>query len=386
MRDLASDGRGVITHPSGLAVFVGGVWPSEQGLFRIVRGKNRWAEGELIELTHASADRITPFCSHHGVADGECGACPWQFIDYNTQLRAKQQRIESALGKITDTPINDIVPSPVLRGYRIRAQFKTNGEQIGFVSANSKVLAPIDDCPVLSEINRLTLKKLLHQLPQARWRPKNKNRSTTNQSTMNHWTTLDIDEQTSADAVSVNQRLPFQQSHQRQNTMMRQWLAQQCKQIQTHHGPIDSALELFCGSGNFTQILAEAGIKQIVAVDVASTAIDYLNRQQLPGVTALALDLFANNAFEKLLHWQSSFSLLLLDLPREGLKNAKELFQRRTPCRSILYISCDLATFCRDTEVFLQQGYRLKELQPVDTAPHTPHVELLAHLELPKRR
>ena len=375
VRDLASDGRGIVLHPSGLTVFVGGVWPGEEGLFRIIRSKNRWAEGDLLELTQASPQRVTPFCTHHGFADGQCGACPWQFIAYNAQLRAKQQRVTNELGKISACVVNDIIPSPVQQEYRVRAQLKTDGNQIGFVSANSNSLAPVKDCAVLSPTNRSTLKTLLQQLPQSQWRPQHKNR----------WITLDIDEDTGANAVSVNKRLPFQQSHQQQNLRMQQWLAQQSELIIKQHGCIDNALELFCGSGNFTRTLSDTKIVQIVAVDVAQEAIDTLNQRQLPGVTALARDLFADGALEKLLREQplllQAYSLLVLDPPREGCKNIADLFQGKKRFESILYISCDLATFCRDVTVCQQRGYQLQEVQPIDTAPHTPHIELLARLD-----
>ncbi|MGB4824820.1 MAG: 23S rRNA (uracil-5-)-methyltransferase RumA, partial [Leuconostoc mesenteroides] len=43
--------------------------------------------------------------------------------------------------------------------------------------------------------------------------------------------------------------------------------------------------------------------------------------------------------------------------------------------RSIVYISCNAATFARDVERFEELGYALEKVQPVDLFPQTHHVE-----------
>ena len=47
----------------------------------------------------------------------------------------------------------------------------------------------------------------------------------------------------------------------------------------------------------------------------------------------------------------------------------------------IVYISCNPQTQQRDLRFLTQNGYAVKEIQPVDMFPHTNHVECVASLE-----
>ncbi|MEX1032306.1 MAG: class I SAM-dependent RNA methyltransferase [Cellvibrionaceae bacterium] len=368
VRDLASDGRGVVAHPNGLTVFVPGVWPGEFGSFRFTGLQNRVGTAELIELGEASNKRTQPACPHHGFGPGDCGGCPWQFANYDAQLAAKQQRVESAAKRITETPVNPIWPSPAVYGYRNRAQLKTDGQQLGYVSAASHRLAPIEDCPILTDVNRHTLKQLLLRLPETNWRPRKHAK----------WTTLDIDETTDSNSVLVNQRLPFRQSNSEQNEAMRNWLADRCAALDKE----DSVLELFCGSGNFTLVLTDAGFARIVAVDGSGPATESLTARNLPNVSVLTRDLFQAECCGAIVRQHGPFSTLVLDPPRDGFRHIAKLLTQKNKPEQVFYISCNLATLFRDLALLQELGYHIAELQPLDQAPHTPHIEMLAHLRL----
>src|SRR5690606_21615756 len=162
------------------------------------------------------------------------------------------------------------------------------------------------------------------------------------------WTTLDIDESVSAENVSVNKRLPFQQANRVQNEAMRRWLAAHLELL-----PREAAvLELFAGSGNFTEIIADTGFSSVTAVEVVSEAIAALAQKNLPGVNPITCDLFDERSFTDLMHRHRDVEILVLDPPRDGLKRRSGLFERKSRLKEILYISCDLATLCRDLRDF----------------------------------
>src|SRR5262249_26237901 len=140
------------------------------------------------------------------------------------------------------TVIHPIKGSPQIFGYRNRAQFKTNGEALGYVAADeTKRIVDIHECLVLNEKNQGTLAALREQLPNEQWEP----------SDDYEWNFIEVDDGTSAKDIKLNIRLPFRQGNTAQNDFMRAWLREQLAQL----SPKDEILELFSGSGNFTECL-----------------------------------------------------------------------------------------------------------------------------------
>ena len=370
VRDLASDGRGILSHPDGLTVFVPGVWPGEECRVRFIGLQNRVGLGELVEIIQASPARVTPSCPHHGFARGNCGGCPWKFIDYQAQLTAKQDRVNKAFARLNFHNVRPIWPSPHTYHYRNRTQLKTDGEVIGYLSANSNDIAAIQTCPVLTQPNQNTLNQLLARLPNEEWRPNMHHRKRL------QWTSLNFDDAMSAADVVVNQRLPFQQSHHQQNAAMRNWLQQQLSQV-TQPGPV---LELFCGSGNFTATIAATLSSDILAVEGDPKALERLASKGLANVVTLCGDLFDPQTYARIYRHRKDFTTLVLDPPRDGLKQLDQLLIKNTVIRQIFYISCNLATLTRDLKSLCEQGFTIDEVQALDQTPHTPHMELLVAL------
>lgn len=370
VRDIASDGRAVVAHEDGPVVFVPGLWLAERALIRINGAQGRAWQGEVVELLEASPARIPAACAHHGFSRSSdsrpaCGGCPWMFVDYPQQLAVKQRRVEQAFERLgAEGTVADIWAAPEMVGYRNRAQLKTDGEILGFVAAGSRRIAPVDDCVILSEHNRVLLRQLLEQLPNPAWRPRRRG----------DWTTLDIDEQVELQTVSVNARLPFRQGNDAQNARMRDWLAGLAPEYAGR-----SVLELYCGTGNFTQVLSEAAAS-VLALEGDAAAVEQLQQRKLPGVNARRVDLFNEQAFEQLSPGIKDVEVLVLDPPRDGLKVTRGLLPKGSLLRTIAYISCDLATLARDVAYFQQYGFNVESVQPLDQFPHTPHIECLVHL------
>lgn len=367
VRDLGTDGRGIVEHPGGQVFFVAGVWPGETARFAVTGFRQRFGFARLLELLEPSPARIAPRCAHHGTGPGDCGGCPWQFVSYEAQLAAKEQRVHQALARLQLADrVAPIWGSPDVFGYRNRAQFKTDGRKLGYVAAGSRTLAPIADCPILTAHNRATLQELLQSLPNSEFKPGRKQ----------DWTALDVNDDIDAAEVSANRRRPFRQGNTAQNLRMRNWLGDAVRDLDRHR-PV---LELFSGSGNFTEVLAEAGFTRILAVEAVEDSVQALAARQLPGVEARRCNLFVEADCARLQEQAREASILVLDPPRDGFKLAAQLLTRKHRFRDVFYISCDLATFTRDLATFLDAGLQVAELQPLDLFPHTPHVELLCWL------
>ena len=267
--------------------------------------------------------------------------------------------------------VRPIWAAPADLGYRNRAQLKSDGRRLGYMSARSNNLVAIDDCPVLSDHNRHTLVALLASLPNRDFQPRGKHR----------WVTLDIDEDVTAASVSVNRRRPFRQGNSAQNHRMRAWLAERLAALPRLPG---RTLELFAGSGNFTEVIAAAGVAEIVAVEGAAEALAALEERGLAGVSCRVANLFDHGQVRALgmalAEDNSATTALVLDPPREGFKEVEALLASLPTLTDIFYISCNLATFARDVAVMQTCGFTVAEVQPLDQFPHTPHIELLATL------
>ncbi len=69
---------------------------------------------------------------------------------------------------------------------------------------------------------------------------------------------------------------------------------------------------------------------------------------------------------------------VVADPPRTGFsKEALQGLVQLSPQR-IVYVSCDVATFARDTRVLLDAGYELAGITGFDLFPGTAHVETVA--------
>lgn len=363
VRDLSSDGRGVLSDGQGRTMFVPGVWPGERVRVQRTPSASKTPEARLLAVLEPHEARRRAPCAHHGTGKADCGGCPWQFMTYSAQVDAKQQRVVRSLQHLgmPDVPVQ-CLPAPDEFGYRNRAQLKTDGEQLGYVAARSHHLVDIKDCPVLEVGCSRQLEGLRARLPHREWCPSHKK----------EWTTIDIDSER-ADPL-INQRQPFRQGNALQNETMRRWVAQALKTFSSEGSRV---LELFAGSGNFTEVVASSG-RPVCAAEVAEECLQGLADKDLPNVVVKRCDLFDREAAAALARQHRETEMLLLDPPRNGWLTREDMLPALKRLQSVFYISCDLATWQRDAAYLISRGFRVRSVSMIDLFPQTPHVEVLS--------
>ncbi len=148
--------------------------------------------------------------------------------------------------------------------------------------------------------------------------------------------------------------------------------------------PRDVVLDAYCGMGTIGQYLSRF-CEKVVGVESHPGAID--DALKSAGTNRIGNISFYKGRTEQVLHQQLApggkyaFSTIILDPPRAGLHpKAREAVVAHAP-KKIIYVSCNPATFARDLGYFLQQGYDLRSVQPVDMFPHTAHIETVAVLQ-----
>ncbi len=146
----------------------------------------------------------------------------------------------------------------------------------------------------------------------------------------------------------------------------------------------DTVLDAYCGMGTIGQYLARFCDK-VVGVESHPTAIE--DALKSAGKNRISNISFYRGRAEQVMNDQLkaggkySFSLMVVDPPRAGLHPEAREAVVQHGCKRLVYVSCNTATFARDLGYFMEHGYELQALQPVDMFPHTAHIETVAILK-----
>ena len=160
-------GGSAIARVEDFPVFVDGGCPEDKVKILIKKINKNYAIAELVEIIDPSLHRIKPHCALHNV----CGSCDWQHIDYNQQLKQKQNIIKETLSKIAgfDGEVLETIPSPRINEYRCKVQSPISQTKVskrilsGYYKKNSHELINIKYCPmqpnVINELNEFIKEK-----------------------------------------------------------------------------------------------------------------------------------------------------------------------------------------------------------------------------------
>ncbi|MDR3169906.1 MAG: methyltransferase domain-containing protein [Candidatus Peribacteria bacterium] len=153
-------------------------------------------------------------------------------------------------------------------------------------------------------------------------------------------------------------------------------------------------LDLYCGTGSIGLSLlkmrkAQGKEAELIGIEIVEDAIIDANvNAKINGLENQSF--FIASPVEKALERYpeltekiKNLGVVVIDPPRDGLhKNAVERIAhlKREYNFKLLYISCNPITMARDVEMFLERGFTLKEVQPVDMFPSTHHIECIGVL------
>jgi len=103
-------------------VFVHGSYPGDKVTAQLRRIKNSYAEAKAIEIISPSKHRVEPRCKFFGM----CGGCKQQDLNYETQLKYKEELVKETfehIGGLADYKFENIVPSENVFYYRNKMEF-----------------------------------------------------------------------------------------------------------------------------------------------------------------------------------------------------------------------------------------------------------------------
>ena len=140
-----------------------------------------------------------------------------------------------------------------------------------------------------------------------------------------------------------------------------------------------TVFDLYCGTGTIGQIMAEAGSKKVIGIELIEEAVVAANENakcnHLENCTFLAGDVL--KMVDEL---EERPDLIIVDPPRDGIhpKAIGKIIAFGAP--EIVYVSCKPTSLARDLEIFQQEGYQVERVKLMDMFPRTVHIETVCLL------
>ena len=359
----------------------------------------------LLQVEHASPQRVTAFCQHFGI----CGGCAIQHWESERYRAWKRDIVVETLAQAKlDCEAYQLIDAHGLGRRRItlHARMGTHDVlKVGFAAASSHDIIPVDRCPILAPglSGALDAAWAIAEPLISIGKPLDIQITATDNG-------LDVDVRGSgplpAATIAMLSRVAEQHRLARltrhgELVLMRTppTIAIGAAQVPLPPGSFlqatvagEQALaalvaghcqrakhiaDLFCGVGPFALRLAVKS--RISAFDNDAGAVTALQKAAtstsgLKPIKAEARDLFRRPLMPQELR---DYDAIVFDPPRQGAQaQALQLAASKIPV--VVAVSCNVATFARDARILIDGGYSIEGVTPVDQFRHTPHVELVA--------
>mgnify|MGYP004521979137 CR=1 FL=1 len=426
-----SEGLGV-ARIDGQAVFVHRALRGEDCDVLILKVLKNAAFGKAVKVFAPSPHRTEPDCPYYG----RCGGCDFRHMDRAEELDAKRQRVQDALRRIGGSAVTvEGIDGGEPLHYRNKSQYPVAaGGSVGFYRARSHQVVPVERCLIqkpqadkaaqalrdyirtygvscYDEKTRRGLvrylyirtngagqsllcvlvngKKLPHEqelvallrqaVPDAVGVVLGVNTQPTGAVLGTEYRTLWGSDVLTDTLCGLTFRLSVPSFYQ-VNREMAEVLYDKAVEFAGLTGG-ETVLDLYCGAGTITQVMARhAG--QVIGAEIVPEAIEdakeNAKRNNIENVaffcgdaSAVAAD-FAARGLRP--------DVICVDPPRKGLTPEVVQAAAQMAPRRIVYVSCDPATLARDVKLFAQAGYEAVRAAAVDMFPGTANIETVCLL------
>ena len=406
-------GGAMLAHHGGRVVLVEGAIPGERVDARVDRERRDVLFATVINVVEPDSDRRAV------ESDPACGGQAYLHIKYDRQRQLKSQVIADTLRRMTQLDAAVLVPVIPSRehGYRMRSRLHAGSSGLGFLRGGTHTLCNAARTgQLLPETNRV-VSQVGRRLSRSKYRGV---------------THVDLVESMNAEMRVMN----FHLAAPSVSKLVAEWTmgcaltgvtcskpgSAEIKVISgaptifdpvdsllhgdvTHRGSIarharsffqgnryvlsalvasvcrrvtaDPVLDLYAGVGLFSVALASLGVENITAVERDASA----RKDLVTNASDTHIDVIGTSV-ERFLSQSSEVILgtVIVDPPRAGLgRNVVDLLvQRRVS--SLVYVSCDVATFARDLQRFGESGYTVEDIEAFDMFPNSAHIEVMASL------
>ena len=430
--DITHEGSGVGKY-DGMAIFVPLTAVGDVVTAKILKVKKNYAFAKAEQIINPSPDRIEPDCP----VFNRCGGCVLRHIRYKSECLIKQNRVAQTMHRIGKTDKNpcDIIFAENPDRYRNKAMYPVSADgSIGFYSKHSHRVVECNDCLLqpdefttvgkiftawvkeygISVYDEQSGKGLLRHLylrigsvtrelmvcivangeelphinifieklkskfgENLRSVVLNVNKKATNVVLDDRNILLYGREYIYDILCGVKFRISPHSFYQVNHDMAERLYKKAAEYVR---GNGKNILDLYCGAGTIGLSMAK-NANSVIGVEIVASAVEdaRINARENGIENARFICADATAAAEQLKKEGIKTDVVILDPPRKGCdaKLLKTVANGFKPER-IVYVSCDVATLARDTEILQSSGYKLAEYTPVDMFSRTVHCECVA--------
>lgn len=423
----SSEGLG-IARVDGQVLFVHGAIREETCDVLVMKVLKNAAFGKVTALIVPSPERREPDCPYYG----RCGGCDFRHMSYREELWAKRSRVQDALRRIggCNVAVEEILAAEEPLHYRNKSQYPISATgQVGFYRARSHQVVDVAHCliqkpqadalaaalreyiaryrvpcydertgqgllrhlyvrsscageslvcllvngehlphePELVELLRAAAPQTVGVVLGVNTRPGNAILG-------NRYRTLWGADTLRDTLCGLELRLSVPSFYQ-VNHDQAQRLYEKALDYAGLTGR-ELAVDLYCGAGTITQVLAHRA-RHVIGGEIVPESIEdaraSARRNGVENVEFLCGD--AAQLAAELARRGLQPDVICVDPPRKGL--AAEVVEAAASMapRRIVYVSCDPATLARDVALLKEKGYRLKTATACDLFPRCAHVE-----------
>ena len=427
-----SEGLGV-ARIDGQAVFVHRALRGEDCDVLLLKVLKNAAFGKVVKVHEPSPHRAEPDCPYYG----KCGGCDFRHMDREEELYAKKTRVQDALRRIggSDVQVEEILAGERLH-YRNKSQFPIAADgTVGFYKARSHQVIPVENCLLqkvdtnnvqlkldryirlynVSCYDERTQRGLLRHLyvrsngageslvcifANGRELPHEAelvallreasprivgvvlgvNTQPTGAILGKEYRTLWGTDVLTDELCGLTFRLSVPSFYQ-VNREMAEVLYAKAVEFAALTGT-ETVLDLYCGAGTITQVMARHAGRVIGAEIVPEAIEDAKANAERNGVENV--EFFCGDALAVVADFAAKGlrpDVICVDPPRKGLAPEVVCAAAQMVPRRIVYVSCDPATLARDVKLFAAEGYGAVRAAAVDMFPGTANVESVVALE-----
>ena len=426
--DISHEGKGV-GKIDGLTVFIDGCTLGDTVKAEITQMKKNFAFGKTLEIVKPSRHRVESNCK----VSNECGGCQLRELSYEKQLEMKTDKVKSdieRIGKLENVIVHDIIGMDKPVRYRNKAQIPVGENHIGFYKKGSNSIVDTDECVIQTKatekaiqvvrefmkkydvsgyskrtnkgiirhiVTRMSFKtgdmmiiivtnspKLPHkeeliqmirkEMPKVKSIIQNVNSKRTN-IVLGDRNKIIYGHGKIIDYIGDLQFKISPNSFFQVNPKQTQLLYEKALKFAGLKGN-ETVFDIYSGIGSLSLFLSKRA-KKVYGIEVVKEAVeDARENAEFNNIKNVEyLEGTAETVLPALCEEGQRADVVVLDPPRKGAEvEVLDSIIKLGP-KKVVYISCNPSTLARDLNYLSENGFVVKEVQPVDMFAGSVHVE-----------